>query len=437
MKVPFAVAAVPVAWALSDAVIDALWKEKVVNVPVPSSQKTLAQDTTADSLILGVKFFIKDHLGNVRVTYVPVIYDTLHTCSLAYEMKSVMDYYPFGKHLRAWFAGDEERWQTTLNERDGESGLDWRGARMYDAEYGRFLQIDPIASNNILWSGYNYVNGNPIIWTDPFGLADGGDKVALWKDENGDLHSYQPTVKIRARAAKKKQGQLNYLLTAAINSYNGEGYFANEAAVRQQILDNIRYSPREMEAATEVMADVLGSSEIPGVSQVGDLLAAGLAIHQGENLNAGLSAASALPAVGVYFNVAKWFKRVINWFGFGKEVAKLVPAKAVEVVAEEGYSSFNAFKKAFGPAGQGNAWHHIVEQHSDNIAKFGAENIHNANNLIKLPHGAGTIHAKVTGHYNSLMPGTSMRVRDYVKTLSYEEQFQYGIEVLKRFGGSP
>ena len=83
------------------------------------------------------------------------------------------------------------------------------------------------------------------------------------------------------------------------------------------------------------------------------------------------------------------------------------------------------------------AWHHIVEQHAQNIAKFGPQRIHNTNNLIKLPYGAGSIHAKITGHYNSLIPGTSMRVRDYIKTLSYEEQYQYGIKKLIELGWTP
>ncbi|MCB9235036.1 MAG: RHS repeat-associated core domain-containing protein [Bacteroidia bacterium] len=160
---------------MSDAVIDAVWKDKDLPAnPLPNVQKTLAQDTTADSLLRGVKFFIKDlpipvGMGNVRVTYVPVIYDTLHTCSLAYEVKGVMDYYPYGKHLRAWFAGDEERWQTTLNERDGESGLDHRGARAYDSEYGRFLQIDPMAGKFPHLTPYNYTENRPVFWGDPSG----------------------------------------------------------------------------------------------------------------------------------------------------------------------------------------------------------------------------------------------------------------------------
>lgn len=116
-------------------------------------------------------------------------------------------------------------------------------------------------------------------------------------------------------------------------------------------------------------------------------------------------------------------------------------AKSVTTSAEieivQGYKSFSAFKKAFGPAGEEMAWHHIVEQGGNNVTKFGAEAIHNAKNIIKLPNGAGSIHAKVTGYYNSLIPGTRIRVRDYVRTLNFDQQYQYGIDVLKRFGWKP
>ena len=105
--------------------------------------------------------------------------------------------------------------------------------------------------------------------------------------------------------------------------------------------------------------------------------------------------------------------------------------------AGKGYSSFAASKKAEGAAGDGMAWHHIVEQNADNIAKFGAEKIHNTKNLIKLPHGKGSIHAKVSGYYSSIYQNTGMRVRDYVNTLSYDEQYKFGIEILKRFGWKP
>ena len=55
------------------------------------------------------------------------------------------------------------------------------------------------------------------------------------------------------------------------------------------------------------------------------------------------------------------------------------------------------------------AWHHIVEQN----------------------------HAKVSGFYNSKIPDKNILVRDYVKTLNFEEQYKFGIETLKRFGWKP
>lgn len=100
----------------------------------------------------------------------------------------------------------------------------------------------------------------------------------------------------------------------------------------------------------------------------------------------------------------------------------------------EGFSTMGAFKKKFGAAGNGMAWHHIVEQHPGNVARFGAENIHHTKNLIKVPHGKGLLHMKISGHYSSHMPGTKIRVRDYVKTLSYDEQYEYGIKIMKKFG---
>ncbi|PWG78091.1 hypothetical protein DDR33_24040 [Pararcticibacter amylolyticus] len=58
-----------------------------------------------------------------------------------------------------------------------------------------------------------------------------------------------------------------------------------------------------------------------------------------------------------------------------------------------------------GSAGAGKACH-IVEQTPGNINQFGAQAIHNSENLTKLPHGAGTIHARVSGYYSSIQPFT-------------------------------
>jgi hypothetical protein len=83
----------------------------------------------------------------------------------------------------------------------------------------------------------------------------------------------------------------------------------------------------------------------------------------------------------------------------------------------QGFNSFSAFKRAMGPAGTGQAWHHVVEQTPGNIATFGNQTVHNSGNLIKLPHGAGTIHARVSSHYSSIQPFTNgQTVRQWLST---------------------
>ena len=87
------------------------------------------------------------------------------------DIKHVVDYYPYGKILREEVLGDDERFLTTQYERDQSTGLDYRGARYYDADVARFLSLDPLASQFPSWSDYNYVMGNPVMFIDPDGRA--------------------------------------------------------------------------------------------------------------------------------------------------------------------------------------------------------------------------------------------------------------------------
>ncbi|MFU2078356.1 RHS repeat-associated core domain-containing protein [Avibacterium endocarditidis] len=101
----------------------------------------------------------------------------------------------------------------------------------------------------------------------------------------------------------------------------------------------------------------------------------------------------------------------------------------------KGFDSFSQFKRVVGPAGKGQAWHHIVEQTPSNIAKFGANKIHNINNLIKVPHGKGTIHSQISGFYSSKAPFTQGKtVRQWLSSQTFSEQFEFGIEQLQRLG---
>lgn len=105
-----------------------------------------------------------------------------------------------------------------------------------------------------------------------------------------------------------------------------------------------------------------------------------------------------------------------------------------------GFPSYPAFKKFFGPAGRGKAFHHIVEQTPQNITRFGPERIHNPCNITPVEHGPGTLHGRISGFMSSKQPAVTgspnLTVRQWLATRSFEEQYQFGLETLQRFGGS-
>jgi len=141
-------------------------------------------------------FFVYDHLGNTRVMYHNDMYDcqAFHT---HYVLEHVLDYYPYGKTLREYLL-DRERFETTYHERDVESGLDYRGARFYDGDVGRFLSTDPKAADFAGWSTYNYVLGNPVRLADKDG-NEPEDVIITFNKAIGkltliDLDHYDPTL---------------------------------------------------------------------------------------------------------------------------------------------------------------------------------------------------------------------------------------------------
>jgi hypothetical protein len=99
---------------------------------------------------------------------------------------------------------------------------------------------------------------------------------------------------------------------------------------------------------------------------------------------------------------------------------------------QQGFSSHKELVKYLGPAGEGRAWHHVVEQTPDNIKKFGPEKIHNVNNIVSVEHGSGKLHNKISGFYSSKAPGGG-RIRDWLNTKSYDEQYDFGTRTFERF----
>ncbi|MBO6793820.1 MAG: RHS repeat-associated core domain-containing protein [Balneolaceae bacterium] len=111
----------------------------------------------------GRKYFITDHIGNVRATV------NRDGNILGYD-----DYYPFGKVMQANNnANPNDNYKFTGHERDTEASLsiDYMNARTYDPITGIFMQRDPLEDQFPGWTPYHYVHNTPLNLVDPTGMS--------------------------------------------------------------------------------------------------------------------------------------------------------------------------------------------------------------------------------------------------------------------------
>jgi len=122
------------------------------------------------------EYQIKDHLGNVRVTFTDDNNDGIT------ERKSINDYYSFGMEWNnKWELGDtlspENKYRYNGKEFVEEMGWDnlMYGARYYNPTLGIFHGVDAWADKYPSWAPYSYTLNNPIKFTDPTGNGVEGD----------------------------------------------------------------------------------------------------------------------------------------------------------------------------------------------------------------------------------------------------------------------
>ena len=123
-------------------------------------------DYSATTPVMGTNYFIRDHLGNVRVVF-----------GDSGLIRQVNNYYPFGMeygesaqtlselNYQNYLYGGKE-----LDRKFGINAYDFTG-RYYDLTDNRFWSMDPMAEKYYSISPYAYCANNPLRFIDPTGRA--------------------------------------------------------------------------------------------------------------------------------------------------------------------------------------------------------------------------------------------------------------------------
>ena len=125
--------------------------------------------------------------------------------------------------------------------------------------------------------------------------------------------------------------------------------------------------------------------------------------------------------------------------GAGALIANFgVTATASSITAGQGagFSTWQKLKDFLGSPGANKIWHHIVEQCQTKATRagFNVQWVQNSNNVINIP---TSIHNQISAFYSSIPTAVNtngMVFRDWLNTMSFEQQFAWGIWVLRLFG---
>jgi RHS repeat-associated protein len=128
-------------------------------------------------------------------------------------------------------------------------------------------------------------------------------------------------------------------------------------------------------------------------------------------------------------NIGNWFQKTFGGGGI---------ASPGDPNWNGGFKNFNQLKKYLGDPGKGNVYHHIVEQSQikNSRAGFDASWIHNVNNVVKI---SSKLNQDINTFYSSKhatdFVNTGGKIfRDWLNTQSFQQQYEWGLKVLRFYG---
>lgn len=292
------------------------------------------------------EYFIKDHQGNVRVSFEAFTSGGTTVAKLIQENH----YYPFGMSItgiairtaspsnpnKLLFNGASE-----LQDDFGDSpGTYSTGFREYDPILGRFNGVDPLADQFSSWTPYTYAYNNPIGFSDPSGAASIAD---IWNNPNGGTWTPEgggrtfsegeddkwaiEYLKDHGGLAEGTEEEIKELYDLLMGDSEAAAFYMNAKAYGSvKIVDGtlqlttVAYSNTGREfnqrsynlAGSEVFLDGLqivldgiGMTEIPFVSQGAELVSAGVSFYRGDIYGGLTGLGSMLPIAGKAFEGMK------------------------------------------------------------------------------------------------------------------------------------
>ena len=106
------------------------------------------------------------------------------------------------------------------------------------------------------------------------------------------------------------------------------------------------------------------------------------------------------------------------------------PSSPTATPLPAGYPSFSAAKRSIGSPGPGNVFDHVVEQSQAGRSGFSSYVINNPFNMNPVSSGVNQLKANYYSTKQLFTQGGT--VRDWLSGMSFADQYEFGIEILRR-----